>query len=247
MELQQTTAIITGSTGKLGSRIAMGLAAWGCDCICHYHKNKTQVEQLVSKIEAAGTKAVAVQADLTSDQQIKKLFEQHNGLSPVRILINCASMFSKQLLDETDSEQANKMINLNLTAPILISRQFSQGLAAQLDIADKVIGKIINISDVGGIRPWAGYTVYCASKAGLNGATKALAKELAPAVCVNAIAIGIVDFENQFDEQQRKRQLSFIPMRRFAEPREVVSAVKFLIESDYITGQVLNICGGRCI
>ena len=118
---------------------------------------------------------------------------------------------------------------------------------AKFGNAKSVVGKIINISDVGGIRPWAKHTLYCSSKAGLIGATKAIAKELAPAICVNSIAPGVVTWPSDFDESERHRQLSFIPMRRIAEPKEVTEAIIFLLKNDYITGQVLNVDGGRCI
>ena len=141
-------------------------------------------------------------------------------------------------------QQAQRIFNLNLTAPILTSRLFAKAIGAN---AKAGLGKIINIADVGGIRPWAGYVLYCSSKAGLLGATKALAKELAPAICVNAVAPGIVAWPNDFDEAERKRQLSFVPAARTGAAAEVTDAVIFLLKNDYITGQVLSVDGGRCI
>ena len=108
-------------------------------------------------------------------------------------------------------------------------------------------GKIINISDIAGIKPWADYILYCTSKAGLNGATKALAKELAPDFCVNAIAMGIAELGEDFTEEEKERQLSFIPAGRFAKPNEITKAIIFMLKNDYITGQILNVDGGRCI
>ena len=101
--------------------------------------------------------------------------------------------------------------------------------------------------DVGAVRPWGEYAVYCSSKAGLLGATKALAKELAPAVCVNAIAPGVTTWPEDYSQAEKDRQLSFIPMRRIGGTNEITSAIIFLLESDYITGQVLCVDGGRSI
>jgi pteridine reductase len=91
---------------------------------------------------------------------------------------------------------------------------------------------------------WANYLLYCSSKAGLIGATKSMAKELAPLICINAIAPGVISTEN-FDQQQLQRQLAFIPAGRFGQPSDIVNAAVFLLQSDYITGQVLSVDGGR--
>ena len=247
MELKGNTAIITGSTGRLGSQIAMTLAENGCNCICHYNKNRQKAQQLVQQIQAKGQKAVAVDADLTDPEQIENLFSRACELGVPRILINSAGVFLRQPLAEAAFEQAQKVLNLNLAAPILVSRVFAKIIHDGCANAESVVGKIINISDVGGIRPWAGYVLYCSSKAGLIGATKALAKELAPQITVNAVAPGMVTWPDDFDESSRKRQLKLIPLGRIGEPKEVAEAIIFLLKNDYITGQVLNVDGGRCI
>ena len=247
MELKGKTALITGASGRLGSVIALSLAAAGCRCVCHHYSEQKKAEELVEQIENSGSKAIAVGADLTDPNQIEHLFEQAGRFADLQILINCAAVFSRQELDEVRFEDAQKIIALNLTASILTSRLFAGRLKKKYGQSDSVLGKIINISDVGGIRPWAGYVVYCSSKAGLIGATKALAKELAPTICVNSIAPGIVSLPDDFNEEAENRQLSLIPMRRIGTPQEIAAAVKFLLESDYISGQVLCIDGGRSI
>lgn len=247
MELNQKAAIITGSTGQLGSAIAKALAQAGCNCVCHYKSNEQKAQELVDQIQEIGVKALAVKADLTDSKQIKALFEKSLKLGTAQILINSAANFSRTPLQEVTFEQAQKVFNLNLTAAILTSKEFAKGIDMKFPNSDATIGKIINISDVGGVRPWADYVLYCASKAGLNGATKALAKELAPAICVNSIAIGMVNWPDEFDSQQIQRQLSFIPAGRIGEPAEIAKAIIFLAENDYITGQILNVDGGRCI
>jgi len=247
MELKGTTAVITGSSGRLGGNIAQALAAAGCNCICHYNSNKQKAEEIVEKIKKLGVKALAVKADLVEPEQIEDLFEKAFQFGRPRILINSAAVFSRRPLPDVSFEEAQKVLNLNLIAPILTSRAFAKALMEKFGDAESVVGKIINIADVGGIRPWAESVLYCSSKAGLIGATKALAKELAPRVCVNSIAPGVVTWPSDFDESEKKRQLSFIPVKRIAEPREVTEAIIFLLSNDYVTGQVLNIDGGRCI
>ena len=238
MKLEGKTAVITGSSGQLGSQIALALARAGCNCICHYHNDQTTVQNLTGKITDIGQKALAVKADLTSDKQIDKMFSQIADFAKPDIWINSASIFARKPLKDITSEDARKMLDINLTAAIILSRKFVELTNA---------GKIINISDVAAIRPWADYVLYSASKAGLNAATKAMAKELAPDFCVNAIALGIVNWPKNISEDEKKRQLAFIPASRLPKPNEITQAIIFLLKNDYITGQILNVDGGRCI
>lgn len=247
MKLQGKNAIITGSSGNLATAIATTLATAGCNCICHYKSNRTKACALVEQIEALGAKALAIGADLTEPGEIDNLFEKARAFGTPSILINSAAVFSRQALSEVTFDQTQKILALNLTAPILASKAFAKIIEAEFATDKAVLGKIINITDVGGIRPWPEHVVYCSSKAGLIGATKALAKELAPAICVNSIAVGLVTWPADFDESQKQRQLSFIPAKRIGTPKDVADAIIFLLENDYITGQVLNIDGGRCI
>jgi NAD(P)-dependent dehydrogenase (short-subunit alcohol dehydrogenase family) len=247
MELKGTTAIITGSSGRLGGAIAKALATAGCNCICHYNGNKQKAEELVEQIKKLGVKALAIEADLVEPEQIEDLFEKVLEFGTPQILINSAAVFSRQSLMDVTFEEAQKVLSLNLIVPILTSRAFAKIVNAKSSEAGSVIAKIINIADVGGIRPWAGSVLYCSSKAGLIGATKALAKELAPRICVNSIAPGVVTWPSDFDESEKRRQLSFVPVKRIAEIRELTEAIIFLLRNDYITGQVLNVDGGRCI
>jgi 3-oxoacyl-[acyl-carrier protein] reductase len=247
MDLKGKTAIITGASGRLGGAIARALAQRGCNCICHYNRNRKRAEKLVEQIQETGVKASAIEADLSKPDKIEEFFEKAVKFGKPEILINSAAVFSRQPLAEITFEEAQRVLNLNLTAAILTSQAFARTIKDKSGNAKSVVGKIINIADVGGIRPWAGYILYCSSKSGLIGATKAIAKELAPAVCVNAVAPGVVTWPSDFDEAEKQRQLSFIPVRRIAEPNEVTEAIIFLLENDYITGQVLNVDGGRCI
>jgi NAD(P)-dependent dehydrogenase (short-subunit alcohol dehydrogenase family) len=247
MELRGKSAIITGSSGRLGSAIAKALATAGCNCICHYNQHEQKAEELVKQIQSLGVRALAIEADLTKPERIDLLFERAAELDTPQILINSAAVFSRQPLAEVVFDEAQRVLNLNLIVPILTSRAFAKMVNSKFPDAETTVGKIINIADVGGVRPWAGYVLYCSSKAGLIGATRALAKELAPAICVNSVAPGIVSWPSDFDESEKQRQLKFIPVRRIARMNEVTEAVIFLLKNDYVTGQVLSVDGGRCI
>lgn len=247
MELRGKSAIITGSSGRLGSAIAKALAMAGCNCICHYNQHEQKAEELVKQIQSLGVKALAVEADLTKPEEIEGLFEKASEFGTPQILINSAAVFSRQPLAEVVFDEAQRVLNLNLIVPILTSRAFAKMVNSKFPDAETTVGKIINIADVGGVRPWAGYVLYCSSKAGLIGATRALAQELAPAICVNSVAPGVVSWPSDFDESEKQRQLKFIPVRRIARMNEVTEAVIFLLKNDYVTGQVLSVDGGICI
>jgi len=247
MELRGKSAIITGSSGRLGSEIAKALAQAGCNCICHYNQHEQKAEELVKQIQSLGVKALAIEADLTKPEEIEGLFEKASEFGTPQILINSAAVFSRQPLAEVVFDEAQRVLNLNLIVPILTSRAFAKMVNSKFPDAETTVGKIINIADVGGVRPWAGYVLYCSSKAGLIGVTKALAEELAPAICVNSIAPGMVTWPDNFSEKQKQRQIKLIPVGRIAETKDVTDAIIFLLKNDYITGQVLNVDGGRCI
>ncbi len=232
----------------------MALAAKGADCICHYNKNAQKAEAIARQIQKDGGKAIAIGADLTIESQIERLFEKVDSLGTPQILINSAAIFSREAITEIKQEFAQELINTNLIAPILTSRIFAEKIISNRDSqhgqdgrATEVIGKIINLADICGMYPWANYVLYCSSKAGLIGATKALAKELAPVICVNAVAPGIVTWPEDFGEDKKKQQISKIPLKRFARPQEIAQAIIGLVENDYITGQVLCVDGGRSI
>ena len=247
MELKDKVAIITGSTGSLGGAIARALAQKGCKCACHYYTNEKRAGELKEEVELLGAEALTVQADLTKPEQVDHLVGKASELGTPQILINSAAVFSRHSLQDTDFEKAREFFDLNVTAAILTGKGFSQLLRDSFGNTDSVVGKIINVSGVAAVKPWAGYVAYSASKAGLVGATKAMAKELAPSICVNSISPGIVNWPKDFNDGQKNRQLSLIPAGRIAKPEEVTHAIVFLLENDYITGQLLNVDGGRCI
>jgi pteridine reductase len=250
MELTNTGCLITGSTGVVGGAIAMALARAGADCVCHYHTQAERAGQLAGDIVRLGRKAMVLQADLRSPEAIDDLLEKASGFGPVRVLVNSAAVFGRRKLDDITPQSIREILDMNLAAPLLISRAFVRKFVGQAGGAasiNPIRAKIINIADIGGQHPWAEYAEYCASKAGLIAMTQALAKELAPTITVNAVAPGIVTWPESLDETHKQKAISRIPLGRFAAPEEIAEAVVFLIRNDYITGQILQIDGGRGI
>ncbi|MCK4998593.1 MAG: SDR family oxidoreductase [Anaerohalosphaera sp.] len=251
MKLKNITAIITGSTGHLGGAIAMALAQQRCNCICQYNTNKHLADKLVDCLETLGVKAIAVKADLTRPEDINRLFFLSPDFHVPRVLINSAAIFPRRPLSDVMVENVRQTLDVNLTAPILISAIFAERIrkryAELFDVEPDTapLAKIVNLTDVAAAHPWPNYTAYCASKAGLAAATVSMAKELAPLITVNAVAPGIINQPPHFTEEQKKRQIDRIPAKRPAKPSEIASAILFLLENDYITGQTITVDGGR--
>ena len=244
------TAVITGATGHLGRAIALGLAARGMDCVCHYHRDERAAEAVVEKIAALGRRAAAMPADLGSEEEIERLFERVEAFGGARVLVNSAAVFERCRLEDLTAERVQRLLGVNLTGLLLTSRNFVELLEAERVHWRKAVepaAKIVNLTDVAAMKPWAEYAAYCASKAGVIGLTKALAKELAPGITVNAIAPGIVAGPEPMDSDEERRQLARIPAGRFGQAEEIVRTVIFLLENDYITGQVVCVDGGRSI
>ena len=247
MEINDLTAVITGASGIVGGAIAVALAKEGCRVVCHYHNNYPAAGKIVDKINSSGGHAAAVKADLTCSDGISRLFSGCSEFASPRILVNSAAIFKSSPISEITKENARQMLDVDLISPLLVSAAFAESIK-DIEVTDNLpIAKIVNLVDIGGIRPWANYTMYCAAKAGLIAATKSMAKELAPAVCVNAVAPGVVSWPDDADKAEYDRQIKMIPAGRTANPQEIAAAVVFLTKNDYITGQTLNIDGGRCI
>jgi NAD(P)-dependent dehydrogenase (short-subunit alcohol dehydrogenase family) len=241
MELTNISCLITGSTGTLGTAIALALARGGADCVCHYHTRADLAGELAGQIVRMGRKAMVLQADLCNPEQIDSLMEKAFGFGALRVIINSAAMFGRRKLSEITPQSFRDILDTNLAAPLLISRAFVKKLPSGTP------AKIINMADIGALHPWAGYAEYCASKAGLVAITQSLAKELAPAITVNTIAPGIVTWPESLDEEHMQRAIAHIPLKRFAQPEEIADTVLFLVANDYVTGQVIAVDGGRGI
>ena len=137
--------------------------------------------------------------------QIGRLFADFEGMEKARVLVNSAGIFEGGKLADVTFENAGRMLGTNLVAPVMVSARFAEALG-DVEAGAGPVGSIVNIADIGGIRPWANYTMYCASKAGLIAATKSMAKELAPAISVNAIAPGVITWPTEAEKEEYDRQ-----------------------------------------
>jgi len=255
MEIKGKTAIITGATGRLAGAIVLMMAEAGANCVCIYHKNKTEAKKLKTALQKLRTKNLFIQADLTVPGNIEKVFADIERFAKPRILINAAAVFEKKLIKDISSEYISQTVDINFTAAMEMTQKFvklvRKKIKQEQNLSSTAIGepaaKIINIADIAAQRPPAGFSIYCASKAALIAATKSLAKELAPDFTVNAVSPGIINWQKDVTKKQKKKILARIPAGRAGKPEEVAQAVRLLIENDYITGQIINVDGGRSI
>ena len=241
--LQGRVALVTGGGRGIGKGIAIKLGEAGADVIIG-DIDRDSAEQTAKELSADCERAIAIQVDVTMkesiDAAVRRVLGEFNTLD---ILINNAGiMFRTRILD-ISTEEWEKTLLVNLTGPFL----FSQTVIPLMKKSG--YGRIVNISSVVGLMGNVGQTNYSASKAGVIGFTKSLAREVASrGITVNAVAPGFVDtpMTEDLPEAVQKSFLDLIPMKRFCEPEEVANTVRFLlsVEAAYITGQVIYINGG---
>lgn len=246
-QLADRVAIVTGASRGIGRAIALELASRGSSVIVNYNSSPTGAEEVVSAIIAAGGRASAVQADVSNEEQVNALFKKTIELyNKVDIVVNNAGVTRDNLIIRMKQEDFDTVIDTNLKSAWLMCK------AAIGAMMRKRYGRIINISSVSGVVGQAGQTNYSASKAGLIGLTKALAREYANrGITVNAVAPGFVltDLTKDLPEDLVKQLNSVIPLGRWGTPEEIARATAFFASDDaaYITGQVLNVDGGMAM
>ena len=244
MHLDGKTALVTGASRGIGRAIAIRLASEGASVAINYAGNAKAAEEVKSIIEAAGGKAMLVQADVSSaesvEAMIKEVVEAFGGID---ILVNNAGITRDGLLMRMKEEDWDAVINTNLKGVFYCTKAVSKLMMK------KRAGRIVNMASVVGLTGNAGQANYAAAKAGVIGFSKTMAKELASrGITVNMVAPGYIDTDMTavLSESVRETMVSGIPLGRAGTPEDVANAVLFLVSDDasYITGQVINVDGG---
>ena len=237
---------MTGAAHRLGRAIAAELARAGARVAVHYGSSRDRAERTVADLEAAGIEARAFGADLTRPEEVAGLIDRvHEGFGRLDVVVNSAASFVARPLEEIEAGEWDEVQALNLRAPFLLVRH-AASLLRESD-RDGEPAAIVNISDLSALNLWTGFAHHGTSKAGLLHLTLVAARELAPAIRVNALVPGAIlpppGVDPETEEWRRRGER--VPLGRTGRPDEVARAVRFLAESDFLTGVVLPVDGGE--
>jgi pteridine reductase len=218
------------------------LAQSGCDVAIHYHGSAKGAEETARAVRSAGRRAELLHADLTDATAARGLADQAaHALKRLDVVVNSSGVMVREPVEAVTPESWDATLDLNLRAMFFVA----QGAIPHLR---RATGKIVNMADIAGMEPWPAYVPHCVSKAGVIMLTKALARALAPDIAVNAVAPGAVLLPDDWDVEAREHIRKTTPLARVGDPADVVAAVRFLLAgTDYVTGTVLVVDGGRLI
>ena len=234
--------IITGGARGIGEAIVRTLAEEGHSIFLNYNKSETQANTLVQDIRKKGGEVVAYKADISDINQGKEMCEYAiSKFNKIDVLINNAGISQFKLFTDITENDWDSIINTNLKSALFISKEIAKNMIHYKS------GLILNISSIWGITGASCEVLYSISKSGLDGMTKALAKELAPSnIRVNSIAPGAIDTDMNKDVLKEKIEEE-IPLGRMGKPEDIAKCVKWLVEDNYTTGQIISPNGGWVI
>lgn len=242
MELQGRVALVTGGAVRVGRALSLGLAAEGMRVVVHHHSSAAGAGEVVERVRAAGGEAVALRADLSRTDEVLRLAEEaERAFGRVDVLVNNASVFPPERLEDTDPELWERVVGVNLRAPFFLTQRIGAGMKRRGE------GVVVNLADLAGLQAWASYAAHSVSKAGLVQLTRVAARSLAPEVRVVAIAPGTVLPPDDLSPEEVARLARNAPLRRNGSPADVLQAVLYLLRADFVTGEVLVLDGGRSL
>lgn len=247
MNLTGKTALVTGGSRGIGRSIALALANQGANVIINYTSNEESAAKVVEEIESFNVKALAVKANVSNAEEINYMMDKIEEIfDGIDILVNNAGITRDNLFIRMKEEDWDQVMDINLKGVFLCTKAVVRKMIKQK------YGKIINLSSVVGVVGNPGQANYCASKAGVIGFTKSLAKEIAGKnITVNAIAPGFIetDMTKVLPENVKESMLEIIPMKKYGKPEDIANLVLFLSSDNasYITGQVIHVDGGMAM
>jgi NAD(P)-dependent dehydrogenase (short-subunit alcohol dehydrogenase family) len=240
VEIRKKSVLITGAGKRIGKAIALDLAAQGWGVAVHYFTSKDDADEVVTEITRQGGRAAAVQANLGVEAETGKLVPAAvEQLGPLTALINNASVFERDEIDDADRQSWDRHMETNLRAPLVLSQAFARQLPAEER------GCIVNIIDqrVWNLTPH--FVSYTLSKAGLWTLTQTLALALAPRIRVNGIGPGPTLRNDRQSEEHFAAQWENIPLQRPTGPEEICQGVRFILDAPALTGQMIALDGGE--
>ena len=243
MQLPGRVALITGGARRLGQALAIALAGRRAHVAFSYRTSAREARATAEAIRRLGVDALAVRADVSKAGDVQRLIRQvEQRFGRLDVLVNSAANFERTAFARLSERHWDRAMETNLKGPFLCALEASRLMRKHGG------GKIINFADWSAIRPYRDYLPYCVSKAGVLGLTKALAKELAPRIQVNAIAPGPILPPPDMRETTRRRIAARVPLQRWGSPKDIINTVLFLIEgTDFMTGSTVFVDGGQLI
>ena len=225
----------------MGRAISAALAEDGYRLVVHYNSSAGPADELVDQIRSAGGEAMAIGADLADAGEVRRLADEAvAAFGGIDVLVNNASVFPAERLEETDETLWDHTIAVNLRAPFFLIRHLAATLRERC-------GVVINMADLAGMQPWAAYAAHAISKAGVIHLTRVAARSLAPEVRVNGIAPGTVLPPESMSEEEIRQLAERAPLKRNGSPDDVVRALRYLLDADFVTGETLVVDGGRLL
>ena len=240
MDLKGKVTFITGSTGGIGLAIAKAFAQAGANIVLNGRSAISA--ELIAEIEAFGVKCIGVSGDISDFEEAGRMIQEtQEKLGPITILINNAGITNDKLMLRMKPEEFDQVLKINLVGTFNMTQQVLKKMLKQRE------GAIINLSSVSGLIGNVGQANYAASKAGVVGFTKSVAREVAPrGITCNAIAPGFIqtDMTDVLSDKVKEQVTQNIPLQRFGQVEDVAQTAIFLAKNPYITGQVINVDGG---
>lgn len=246
MDVNGRTALVTGAARRVGKSIALALAGAGADVVVHYGRSADEAEATAEEARGLGVDALTVQADLARPDEISALFDRvEQRFGRLDVLVNSAASFDKQAFGDITAADWDRTMAVNLRAPFLCTQRAAHVMRQRG--RDGVPGAVVNLADLSGVYPWKGYASHGVSKAGVLHLTRVAARELAPDVRVNAIVPGPIlpPPGVRADSEMWASIGASVPLERTGEPGMIGRTVRFLVESDYITGAAIPVDGGE--
>ena len=240
MEIRGKVALVTGGAHRVGKAITLMLARAGADVIVNYYSSHTAADETVQEAQALGVRASAMQCDVADCDQVQKMADSILAeFGGVDIIVNSASLFDQTPFPTDDIRAWKRVTGISIDGPFYVCTKLAPSMLSRGG------GAIVNIVDLSAWEPWPNFAAHSVSKAGLLAFTKQLALELAPTIRANAVAPGPVMPPPDYDEERAAKSSLGTLLKRWGKPEDVAFAVRYLIEAEYVTADVITVDGGE--
>ncbi|MEI6651298.1 MAG: SDR family oxidoreductase [Chlorobiaceae bacterium] len=234
---------ITGACGAVGIEIALSIAGQGYTIFFTWHSSEEKAKQTLEKIRWISPESQMVRCDVSKSGDISNAFSVfRQQFDRLDLLVTSASNFFSTPLPDVTEQEWDSLVNTNLKGTF-----FSMQEAVKIMQKQPFVSRIISMTDISADLVWRNFAPYTVSKAGIQHLTRVFAKTFAPTILVNSIAPGTVTVNPERDMETQQEMIKKIPLKRLGDPLDIIRTVIFLLESDYITGQIFNVDGGRLL